>query len=744
MKATRDTAGKDAARLYVFGPFRLDVAERRLLDDGREIALQRKAFDLLLALVEHAGHLQTREELIGSVWWDTVVEEHSLTWYVSVLRKALGDTGEAARYIETVRGHGYRFIAPLERVAADRDGNRQAAPGDAVVPVANDAAAVSGDASTGASSRPSPGLRATRPYLPYLSALAVLALVAIAVFWWRSDLRSSASVPPVSPHSVAVLPFENYGPDADIEYFVHGIQSTIATKLSGIGDLHVAARTSTDAYPSRPNDHAQVADQLGVATLLEGSVQKAGNKVLVNVQLIDGHSGKTLWAQTYTRELDDVFAIESEIAERVATALQAKMLPAEVAHVASSPTRNTQAYNAFLKAEYLSWRMNWTVNNGLDVANEAEGLYREAIRLDDQFALAHAGLSLHDSSVYWVSIDFSAHRMATATEAAKRALELSPELPQAHLAMGYVLYYGHRDYANALAEFEVARRSLPNDAGVVGAIAYLQRRQGRWLEAIDGFEKAAAFDPRNPEWPNMIADTLVILRDYERAEAAYERAQAVDPKNKYAAVNLIAMYGFSAQVERLATAIQDLPADTGALEAQTSVHYTLAWLRHDPDAALKALAGASEWIDNPWMIGLAPASLLRAEALNLKGDAIAARESYMAARASLQAKLREESDNPRLFALLGLAEAGLGSRDAALQAGRHATELVSVASDAMDGPHYQVMLAHIHLRLDEPEEALALIRQVLAIPAGNAISEMLVRQDPRFRALWKSFGPASR
>jgi TolB-like protein/DNA-binding winged helix-turn-helix (wHTH) protein/Tfp pilus assembly protein PilF len=742
MKSTNDTTGTRAAVLYVFGPFRLDAPERRLLEGDREIALTRKAFDLLLALVEHAGHLQTRDELIGSVWWDTVVEEHSLTWYVSVLRKALGDTGEAARYIETVRGHGYRFIAPLERVPIERGGIIGGVAEAAVTHIVKNETAASGDSRIGVieNGQPSYARKTALQYLRPFITVAIGILMVIGAVWWRSERPSSGQAAPVPLHSVAVLPFENFGPDADIAYFVHGIQSTISTKLAGIGDLHVAARTSTDAYPSRPDDYATVARQLGVATLLEGSVQKSGNKALVNVQLIDGHSGKALWAQTYTRALDDVFAIQREIAERVATALEAKMLPAEVAHIASSPTRNAQAYNAFLQAEYISWRMNWTVNHTLEVANEAEGLYREAIKLDDQFALAYAGLSLHNSNVYWLSIDFSAHRIATAEDAAKRALELAPQLPQAHLAMGYVLYYGHRDYGNALAEFELARSGLPNDAGVVGAIAYLQRRQGRWLEAMDGFEKAAAFDPRNPEWPNMIADTLVILRDYKRAEAAYERAQAVDPKNKYAAINLMQMYVLSAQVERLATAMRSTSGNTGPLEVQTSDEFMLAWLRHDPDAALKALATAAEWIDNPWMIGSIPASLLRAEALNFKGDASAARENYLEARISLQAKLRDETDNPRLFALLGLAEAGLGNRRAALQAGVRATEMVSVATDAMDGPHYQVMLAHIHVRLDEPEEALSLIRQMLAIPAGNAISEKLFQLDPRFRTLWTAFG----
>ena len=268
------------------------------------------------------------------------------------------------------------------------------------------------------------------------------------------------------------------------------MQSEILTRLGKISALKVISRTSTMRYASRPDSVRAIARQLGVASILEGSVQRVGNTVRINVQLIDAAKDTHLWAESYDRELKDIFSVESEVAQAVADALQARLLPAESARIANVPTKNPQAYDRFLEAEYFLKQIYWTsTKDPGPVARRAEELYQDAIALDPAFALAYAQLSYLKSTVYWFGIDPSPAVIAAARSAAEQALRFQPDLPEAHLAMGYVHYWGHRDYEAALAEFALARASLPNDANVLKAIARVHRRQGNLLQAIPEFER---------------------------------------------------------------------------------------------------------------------------------------------------------------------------------------------------------------------------------------------------------------
>lgn len=714
---------------YVFGPFRLEVAERRLSRDGADIALTRKTFDLLLALVEDAGHLRTREALIEALWPHTIVEEHTLTWNLSALRRALGDTGASPSYIETVRGHGYRFIAEVRREGA---GDRAAAAEAAAAPVSGAAAADARSDGEGTVAPPA-GARSRRR--PLSAAVGGLLALLVAVALWRGFGEAGPSVF-APPRSVAVMPFQNLSPDPANAYFASGIQDTILTKLAGIHDLRVVSRRSTEGYRSRPAGTDRIARELHVGHLLEGSVQKAGDQVLINVQLIDGRSGDHLWAHTYTRAMDKVFDVQSDVAEQVAQALKAQLLPDEASRVASRPTQDPRAYDLFLRAEYLALQIEvGSARSPAAATEEARTYYQQAIARDPAFALAMARLSYLDGHAYWLDLEHTPARAASAQEWATRALAADPELPQARLAMGYVHYYCRRDYAAALAEFERALQDLPNDADANASVANINRRRGRWSEALEGYERAAALDPRNPQWPMLKADTLTMLRRYADAQPAYEQARAVDPDSTTVVLFQTLSLLMDGRFELAARTLAALPREADPEGLGTSIRFVAAWLAGDADAALAVLAAAPAMVDAPWTPNFVPVELLRAQAFELKGDRESARVAYTIARDKLRGILDAQPEDPAALSALGLALAGLGEKEAALAAGRRAVELLPVERDFVDGPYYPATLADIEIRVGEPDAAAARLRVLLGQPAGRAISPALIAHDPRYAAV---------
>lgn len=706
--------------MYAFGEFRLDPGQRRLLKNGEVLPLTAKTFELLVALVESAGELVTRAELMEILWPRTVVEEHSLTWYVSALRKALADEGDAPEYIETVRGQGYRFIAPV-----------------AVI-----------DDPAPASTAP-PQQRQRFRFIAIAGALVIVAAIGtVAAGFHFSDSFDERPTIGTGP-SIAVLPFESLGSAGNNAWFANGIQDTILTKLAGIADLRVISRTSTEQYASRPENLKIVAKQLGVTSILEGSVQKTGDNVLINVQLIDARTDSHLWAQTYRRTLDDVFDVESEIARQVAAALEAQLLPEEAARIASAPTEDPKAYELFLKAEYLAIQVEeGTAQEPAAAMIQAVDLYKRAITQDPGFALAYARLSYLEGFGYWFHLDHLSSRIEASERAAKRALALEPDLPQAHLAMGFVHYFGQRNYSAALAEFELADKSLPNNASVIAAIAFIHRRQGKWQQALEGLKRASLLDPRNPWWPEEVANTLTALRRYADAETAYKRALAIKPLDYNSMVRRIGALLFAGDLPHARQALENIPRDVDPEGLVSAIKFEAAWMEHKPRAALAALEGAPAWLQVARLPGRVPTSFLRARALAAGIDKAAADEAYRVARADLEDALKERPDDPTLWSVLGLVYTALGKPSEALRAGHHATILLPVSADAYDGPAYQTRLAEIYARLGDADSAIKLLERLLAQPTGEWISIPLlkldpvwdgVRSDPRFQALLKGF-----
>src|SRR5881398_1161882 len=318
--------------------------------------------------------------------------------------------------------------------------------------------------------------------------------------------------------SIAVLPFENLSGEPDNAYFADGIQDDILTNLSKIGDLKVISRTSVMSYRGSGARNARdIGKALGVATLLEGSVRRIGNRVRVNVQLINANNDEHIWAEDYDRELTDVFAIQTDLAQRIASALQAKLSPTEKARLDNRPTQNPDAYLLFVQAHDYANRTDMF----RDTTLKAEPLFEQAIKLDPNFAAAFAGLSMAESWAYH-SFDPIPARREKARLNAEEALRLQPDLPEAHLALGFSYYYGDRDYERALSEFETARRGLPNESQAHAAIGAIQRRQGKWAESTADLEKAAALDPKNISVLVNLCFSYIAQRNFERADRSEE------------------------------------------------------------------------------------------------------------------------------------------------------------------------------------------------------------------------------
>jgi TolB-like protein len=326
--------------------------------------------------------------------------------------------------------------------------------------------------------------------------------------------------------SIAVLPFDNFSEDKDNEHFADGVHDDVLTSLARIEDLKVISRTSVMQYRAKAHNIRAIAQELGVSAVLEGSVRRSGNRVRLVVQLIDALNDRHIWAQEYDRDLTDVFAIQSALAQEIANQLKARLSPDEVNRIRERPTTSDEAYQLYLQAHAMYSRAVET----LDTLQRAEQLYEKATQLDPSFALAFARLAHIESWIYYL-FDPTPERLTKARKAATEAMRLQPGAPESHLATGYVAYYGDRDYQRALGEFEIARGGLPNDPSVFLAIASIERRQGKWKEATGHFEKAASLSPGDPILVENLALTYEAVRDFPAAAKAFDRAVTLVPNS---------------------------------------------------------------------------------------------------------------------------------------------------------------------------------------------------------------------
>jgi len=543
--------------------------------------------------------------------------------------------------------------------------------------------------------------------------------------------------------SIAVLPFDNFSAEKENAYFADGIQDDILTNLARIGDLKVISRTSVMPYRGQTHNVREIGKALNVATILEGSVRREGKRVRINVQLIDASNDKHMWAQVYDRELTDVFAIQSELAREIASALKATLSPDEQERIEKNPTQNGEAYLLHLQAHEIFSRPD---RHHDDLAR-VEALYEKAIELDPSFALAHARLAQVESWSYY-AVEPVASRAQRARTAANEAERLQPDLPETHLALGYVHYYVERDYDRALSEFAIARRGLPNDAGVFRAMAAIQRRQGKWAESNASYEKAVSLDPKDPILLENMAMNYLAERDYPKAAKIFDRALRAAPET-FTIRELRARIDFYSKgdlgpMQRL---LASLPENVDPNGTITLARYNLKMYERKFDELIGILERSPAEKSRGETSAPISRSFLLATVYAQKKDEAKARASYEEARARAESAVRESPDDGPRHALLGLIYAGLGRCEEALAEGKRAVELLPEARDAFDGPILAISRARINMMCGDFDTALALLDRSLQTPSGVTIQELrldpvwdALRRDPRFQRMLTKFG----
>src|SRR5438094_1007332 len=529
--------------------------------------------------------------------------------------------------------------------------------------------------------------------------------------------------------SIAVLPFENLSDEKENAYFADGIQDDILTNLSKIGDLKVISRTSVMSYRGKAPNVRKIGKALGVSTVLEGSVRRSGNRVRINVQLINADTDEHLWAEDYDRDLTDVFAIQSDLAQKIAHELQAKLSPTEKAQIERKPTENSEAYLAFVQAHDLCTRPDKL----RPTVEKAEQLFEQATRLDPDFARAFAGLAwVHDWMYH--SYDPTPARKEKARAAADTAIRLQPDLPEAHLGLGFYYYYCERNYEKALDEFAIAKRSLPNAADVYMAIASIERRQGKWAESTANFEKAASLSPKD-------AFVLVNLGDNYRANKNFEAADEIFDRAIEAAPSSLIARG---EKGKLAL---DLKGDFSEIERQLT--QMAGW--HDPEKLVtlgrakilmlqrkfaEAFAVLNQVPQEVIRDGTAPVpkASLQGMLYLFQGDKAKAQAAFRRALPVAEQSLRESPNDAGRHIQLGFILTGLNRKEEAIAEGRRAVELTPESADAFDGPQVTAALAQIYAWVGEKDQALRLVDRLLQTP--NGVTVPMLKLDP----MWDPLG----
>ena len=563
--------------------------------------------------------------------------------------------------------------------------------------------------------------------------IAVLLLVIGILLFQRLHPNVSPTVSSALEKSIAVLPFDNLSRDPDNAYFSDGIQDEILTKLAGIGDLKVISRKSTAKYKSTPEDLKTVARELGVASVLEGSVQKAGDKVRVNVQLLDARIDTHLWAKSYDRDLKDVFAVESEVAQEIADALRAKLSPSQSDALATAPTRDTEAYDLFLKGEYEKHQAESILN--AELFDRAEMFYRQALARDRNFALAYARLAYSELQWHWLITNLTSAELAEVKSNIDRALAIAPALPDAHLALALFYYWGYRDYDPALRELDRTVELQPNNADARSFYAAIYRRRGEWRRSLAEFERAAELDPRDSGTRAEIGNTYTTLRRWSDAEHELTRALALDPHNALAAYFLARNYiSSSGDIRRARQAFEGVLADSKIMgPAGWGDFAVMVDERVYLDVCEKHFADALKaWDTLPTNIPEARLHQLMARVgiQVLAGESAVAKSDCEQTRALLEARLAERPEDRISLTALAWVYVCLGRNDDAVRVARQAVDSLPIEKDALAGPFFLAGLAEIEARTGQPKEAVKIIRQLITAPAGGFVSIARLKIDP--------------
>jgi TolB-like protein/Tfp pilus assembly protein PilF len=590
------------------------------------------------------------------------------------------------------------------------------------------------EAQRGAAAAVPPGRERLLNYL--LGGLLLLAAAYLAAerIWPRPV---AAPLSGAADKSIAVLPFENLSDDKNNAYFAEGIQDEILTRLAKIGELRVISRTSSQQYAAKPANLADAARQLGVANVLEGSVQKIGDAVHINVQLIRAAGDDHLWAESYDRKLDNVFGVEAEVAQAIAQALQARLSGGEAQNVAAKPTDNPAAYDAYLRG--LGDHAKAFTQSSEKPKRQAEADFAEAVRLDPAFALAWARLSIIKSYIYFTQFKHEPGLLDGAREAADTALKLRPELGEAYLAQGYYRYWGLRDFDGGLQFFHQALQRLPNNADVLAAIAYIERRKGHWQESTQGLEQATLLDPRNAGLIGL-ANNYSSMRQFPRALAAYDQALAVAPQDADLMLGKVQVYQDAGDLDAAGKLLAALPpvSDNPAL-LNLRVNQLQMQRRYDEGiAVLQAYqpqpgdaAGESHLIWRDYFLGFFQI---------FAGRPQLARAPCSRALDSLNGLSKTDADSAELADDYAAVYACLGDKTQAVRYAQQAVQLS--AADAMSRAAAEKILVMAQAFTGDADAAIAALPRLLREPAGLNEAELrddpfwdALRPDPRFQAL---------
>ena len=738
------------ANFYEFGAFQLDPVKRLLRRlDGTPVPLTPRVFDTLLYMVEHHDSVMDKERIMEAVWPDSIVEENNLAQAIWKLRQVFGETPGSHSYIVTVPGRGYRFVAEVNK----RNGNIVSrGPADSTTTPTSIQGPTEADPTADRDRLLRKARHGTSPsnwriFGAAIAAIIVVGLAALFFVRYRSlpaSVRAPSSPAPadavlsvparIAEKSIAVLPFENRSDEKENAYFADGIEDEILTRLSNIADLKVISRTSTRQYQSKPANLREIAKQLGVANILEGSVQKVADQVRVNVQLVNAQTDSHLWANTYDRKLTDIFGVESEIAKGIAESLQAKLTSHEEQALAVKPTNNPEAYDAYLRGLSFDARFHFSIGDR-DLGLKAVGFYERAVQLDPKFALAWARLSRAHAVLYFRLYDTTAARRDATKNALENAQKLQPNSAETQLALGYYQFRVLRDYGLAKTTFKELSKMLPGRSEVPYALGLVTQREGDWDESVARFEQALTLDPRNAEILIDAARNYAMLRQFPAALKLYDRALDIIPNHPYLTETKARIYQAQGNLKEAAKMLVEVNAQTPSASALVT-KITQLRLERNYTEAVRLLQARQAQFHFASEIEKRLNQLLLAWCQHDAGDAASAKVTAEQARNTLEPLYKDQQDNSVLAENLALLYAVLGNKESALKLSERAIMLAPSAKDHTYGPNGEENLALIQMMVGENSSAISHLTHLLQTPYNSwlygppAITPALLRLDP--------------
>ena len=583
-----------------------------------------------------------------------------------------------------------------------------------------------------------------------------LCVAAIAIAWFFVSGRAAflfnqlANNSIVAEKSVAVLPFENIGANKDDAYFADGVQDEILNNLAKIAQLKVISRTSVMKYRANTErDLRQIANALGVANVLEGTVRRDGNRVRISTELIEARNDNTIWADSYDRDLTDIFTIQSEIARRVASKLRAKLSPEERKDIEERPTDNLEAYDLYLQGKQLL-QANYFVlrSSEKQIYSKIISLLEQATQKDDKFVFAYCSLAKAQDILYDDGTDRTPERRALGDSAVDKALSLRPDLPEVHLALASHLYYCYRDFERARVQIAIAGQTLSNNSELLELRALIDRMQGRWEKSTEGLERAITLDPRNPELLGILSDSYGALRRFQDAERILDRLIQLEPdkvgfllsRTFWAFSEKADVKGARARCEALPSSVKDAP-----LVVMCRVGYAM-YARDF--AAAEEILKRTQNKEIPFCKALVPKEIWTLWLDFIQGNHPTV-EQFGAVREQLNSKVEANPTNAFLMTALAWADLALGRNQEAIEEGRRAMELRPISEDAFEGPNVAIWIAEVYALANQPDPAFAQLNILVSIPAMQLNYGELktnpgwdpLRKDPRFDKLLAELAP---